>query len=134
MLNNKSRLIILVVSGFIFSSLYAGCGKCQADMTPSASKPSNALVTTVPKDGNIDGIVIASCGKCNFGVKKDRRCKLNIQVGDDIYPVIGTNIHQHGNAHSSEGFCSVVRVAYASGTIKKGKFHSDTFKLITSPE
>ena len=60
-----------MVSGLIFGSLYAGCGKCQADMTPSASKQSNALVTTVPKDGNIDGIVIASCGKCNFGVKKD---------------------------------------------------------------
>ena len=134
MLHNKSRLVILVILGLLIGSLYAGCGKCQADMPPSESERSSALITTVPKDGGIDGIVIASCGKCNFGAKKDKGCNLNIQIGDDIYPVVGTNIHEHGNAHSSEGFCSVVRVAYASGTLKEGKFHSDTFKLIASPK
>ena len=123
----------------IFNTIEGGCGNCQTDRKIVEVKnvekvKVNSLVTNVPEDGDIEGLVITSCGKCNFGAKKDKGCKLNIQIGDDIYPVVGTNIHEHGDAHSSEGFCSVVRVAYASGTLKEGKFHSDTFKLITSPK
>ena len=69
-------------------------------------------------NGIIDGLVITSCGKCNFGTK-DSRCDLKVKIGEKTYPVSGTGLHDHGDAHSNEGFCSVVRVARAKGQIKK---------------
>ena len=53
--------------------------------------------------------------------------------GDKVYPVEGNSIHDHGDPHGNEGFCFAVRVAYVSGKIKKGKFYSDSFTLIESP-
>ena len=71
---------------------------------------------------------------CNFGYKKIKGCSLTIKIGDDIYPVEGSSIHDHGNPHSEEGFCSAVRVAYVSGKVKKNKFYSESFSLIESPK
>ena len=70
----------------------------------------------------------------NFGYKKIRGCNLAIKIEDKIYPVEGTKIHDHGDPHSKEGFCSAVRIAYVSGKIKKDKFYSDSFTLIESPK
>ena len=97
-------------------------------------KKSSSLVTTVPESGSIEGFVIASCGICNFDYKKKRGCSLTIKIGDTVYPVKGTSIKNHGNAHSKEGMCNVVRIAYASGTLKENVFYSDSFSLIESPK
>ena len=118
----------------ISSPILAGCGSCKVDNKASVSSKNNSLVTIVPETGNIEGFVIASCGACNFGYKERRGCSLTIKIGDIIYPVKGTSIHDHGDAHSEEGFCSAIRVAYASGAIKKNIFYSDSFTLIESPK
>ena len=130
--NNHVFLSLIVV--FISSPIFAGCGSCQVQKKVSVQKKSSALITTIPDSGKLEGFVIASCGMCNFGYKKNRGCSLTIKIGDSIYPVKGTNIQDHGNAHSKEGFCSAIRVAYVSGEVKNDNFHSESFTLIESPK
>ena len=129
---NNSQIIIIIV--IIFNFMYASCGSCQGDI-PSIEKSIqtkstvNTLHMSMPSDGIINGLVITSCGKCNLGTK-DRGCSLSVKIGDEIYPVKGTSIHDHGDAHGSTGFCSAVRVAWAKGKIKKNVFHADSFVLV----
>ena len=127
--------ILFLLTIFLYNTVEGGCGNCQVDRNSESRKnvekvQVNSLVTSVPENGAIEGLVIASCGKCNFNLKEDRRCNLTINIGDDYYPVKGTNIHKHGNAHGKEGFCSVVRVASTEGKIKEGIYYTDSFKLI----
>ena len=132
-LNKKNTLLLLLII-FISSPIFASCGSCQIQNKAPISKKSSAFITTVPESGNIEGFVISSCGMCNFGYKKIRGCSLTIKIGDTIYPVEGTKIHDHGDPHSEEGFCSAVRVAYVSGKVEKNKFYSNSFTLIESPK
>ena len=131
---NKKNISLLLVIIFISSPIFASCGSCQVQNKAPISKKSNAFVTTVPESGNIEGFVISSCGMCNFGYKKIRGCSLTIKIGDTVYPVEGTKIHDYGNPHSEEGFCSAIRVAYVSGKVEKNKFYSNSFTLIESPK
>ena len=112
---------------FISSPVFAGCGSCQVQKKAPIAKKSSTFITTVPESGNIEGFVISSCGICNFGYKKKKGCSLTIKIGDNIYPVEGTSIRDHGNPHSEEGFCSAIRIAYVSGEVKKDKFYSMVF-------
>ena len=102
----------------------------------SSSKKArvNTLVTVVPDDGNIEGLVITSCGQCNLGYKGKSGCSLTIKIGDSVYPVEGTGLHDHGDAHGSIGFCSAVRVAWATGQIKKDIFQAESFALVGGSE
>ena len=118
----------------MLNPIFSACGSCPEDSKVIVSKKTNALVTTIPESGSIEGFVISSCGMCNFGYKKSRGCNLAIKIEDKIYPVEGTKIHDHGDPHSEEGFCNAVRIAYISGKIKKNKFYSNSFTLIESPE
>ena len=127
-------LVVILTSNFIIAS----CGKCgggsaqsSPDLSVKQKASINTLVTSVPKDGNIEGIVITSCGTCKLGVKGGG-CSLSVKIGDSVYPVQGTGIHDHGDAHSSVGFCSAVRVAWAKGQMKENVFHSESFVLVGS--
>ena len=131
---NKKNISLLLIIIFISSPIFAICGSCQAQNKAPVSKKSSAFITTVPESGNIEGFVISSCGMCNFGYKKIRGCSLTIKIEDTVYPVEGTKIHDHGNPHSEEGFCSAIRVAYVSGKVEKNKFYSNSFTLIESPK
>ena len=133
-LNIRTIALSLIISILIITPIFASCGSCQAQSETNISKKSSAFVTTVPKSGDIEGFVISSCGMCNFGYKKIRGCSLTIKIGDSVYPVEGTKIHNHGDPHSKEGFCSAIRVAYVSGKIKDNKFYSDFFTLMESPK
>jgi len=130
----KIKSIILLVLVLSINSLYAGCGSCPGDVkvvkkSSVNETKSNALIMSVPKDGNVNGLVITSCGTCNLGAK-GKGCSLSVRIGEKIYSVDGTGIHDHGNAHGNEGFCSAVRVAWASGKIKKEIFYADSFILV----
>ena len=108
---------------FILNILNAGCGSCLSDIpskTTSQKKQVNVntLVTSIPEDGIVEGLMIASCGKCNFG-KKDKRCELSVKIGEKLFSVEGTNLNAHGNAHGNEGFCNTVRIARLKGKVKK---------------
>ena len=128
------RIIIIFT---MINLVYSMCGGCPGDVKDQSvdiSKKVNvsALVTSVPEDGFIEGLVIASCGKCNFGLKKERRCSLSIKINEQYYPVKGASVHGQGNAHGKEGLCSVIRVASVLGTIKNNVFYAEIFNLITS--
>ena len=133
-LNVKNILLPLIVSIFVVNFTFADCGSCEVQSKTPVSKKSSSFITTIPKSGEIEGFVISSCGICNFGYKKSKGCSLTIKIGDAVYPVEGTKIHNHGDPHSKEGFCNAIRVAYVSGKIEKKKFHSSSFTLIESPE
>ena len=134
--NNKIVILVTILLTFLISPLNAGCGNCQADIpsSPKEDEISSALVTSIPKNGNVEGLVIASCGICNFDSRKSRSCSLFIKINNEIYPVNGTTVNDHGDMHAKEGFCRVKRIAYVSGNIKKGIFYSNIFKLIESPK
>ena len=133
-MNRKS--IIIIGALFMTGQVIAGCGRCvpSDNKVPKKEKIisaiSSTLVMSIPEDGKIEGLVITSCGQCKFGYKEKRGCSLTIKIGESIYPVEGTGIHDHGNAHGSEGFCSAVRVAWAAGEIKKDVFHAKSFTLV----
>ena len=133
-LNKKNMLLSLLILVFVPNFIFAGCGSCQVQAKPSVLKKSNSLVTVIPESGEIEGFAIVSCGMCNFSYKKSKGCSLTIKIGDTVYPVEGTSIHEHGDPHSEEGMCSAIRVAYVSGKIKDNKLYSDSFTLIESPK
>ena len=133
-LNKKNILLSFLILIFVSSFVFASCGSCQVQANPPVLQKTNSLVTTIPESGNIEGFTIASCGMCNFDYKKSKGCSLTIKIGDTVYPVEGTSIHKHGDPHSKEGMCSVIRVAYVSGKVKNNKFYSDFFTLIEGPK
>ena len=138
-MNSKVIYGIILLSLFIVNQAFANCGGDHGDGNVAADEPSkkarvNTLVTVMPDDGNIEGLVITSCGQCNLDYKKKRGCSLTIKIGDSVYPVEGTGLHDHGDAHGSVGFCSAVRVAWATGKIKKDIFHAESFALVGGSE
>ena len=130
---NISQLLIIMV--FLSNLIFGSCGSCNpADASPVKKKVQekstvNTLVTSIPKDGAIDGLVITSCGTCNLGAK-GKGCSLSVKIGEGVYSVKGTSIHDHGDAHGKVGFCNAVRVAWAKGKMKKNTFHADSFVLV----
>ena len=128
-----NRKLIFIMSLFMTGQVIANYGadhESGKGTAPVKKARVNTLVMSVPDDGNIEGLVITSCGQCKFGYKGKRGCSLTIKIGESIYPVQGTGIHDHGDAHGSEGFCSAVRVAWAAGKIKKDIFHAKSFTLV----
>ena len=138
-MNRKVISGIILLSLFIINQVFANCGvdhnvgKAASDANVKKLKV-NTLVTTVMDDGNINGLVITSCGQCKLGLKGKPGCSLTIKIGESIYPVEGTGIHDHGDAHGREGFCSAIRVAWATGQIKDKVFHAESFKLVGDSE
>lgn len=124
----------VIISAFLVNYILADCGSCAADLKPKKNLTKNissvnSLVTSVPKDGIIDGLVITSCGKCQRWTRA-RVCNLAVKIDNKTYSVKGTNVHDHGDAHSGEGLCSSVRVARAKGKMKDDVFNADSFVLI----
>ena len=134
-MNSKVISGIILLSLFIINLVFANCGNDHGDgkaanMLNVKKSKVNTLVTTVTDDGKINGLVITSCGQCNLGLKGKAGCSLTIKIGESIYPVEGTGIHDHGDAHGKEGFCSAIRVAWATGKIKDKVFHAESFQLV----
>ena len=108
---------ILLMFIIVLNVINAGCGGCGTNINHISnelkknSNKVNSLITSVPKDGKVEGIIITSCGICNLGVKRGG-CSLSVKIDDKVYSVEGTKIHEHGDEHSSEGFCSTIRVAW----------------------
>ena len=118
-------LFVLLVS---VSLTYGGCGSCNVS-NQKAITPSGNFVTNIGEKGVVNGLVLASCGMCNFGMKNKRGCSLAIQINDIAYDVKGTDIDDHGDSHAKNGFCNAIRVAQVKGKIKKNIFISDSFVI-----
>lgn len=74
-------------------------------------------------------IVEASCGQCMFGLSGDG-CDLAVRIKGESYYVDGTDIHSHGDAHASDGFCLAIRKAQVQGEVISNRFRVTYFKLL----
>lgn len=74
-------------------------------------------------------IVEASCGQCQFGME-GHGCELAVRIDGKSYFVDGSSIDSHGDAHASDGFCSVIRKAEVVGKVVDNKFKATSFKLL----
>ena len=123
----KNKIPIILISIFTVNMIYAGCGACNVD-NKKVESPIGEFVTSLSENGTVDGMVLASCGMCNFGMR-NKDCSLAIQISDKAYNVKGTGIDDHGDSHAKDGFCNAIRVAKVSGKVKKNMFLADSFEL-----
>tara|TARA_B100000427_G_scaffold133389_1_gene110993 strand:+ start:214 stop:600 length:387 start_codon:yes stop_codon:yes gene_type:complete len=124
----KNIVYAIIITLAMINVTFAGCGSCNVS-NKKAGAPEGDFITSIGEKGNIDGLVLASCGMCNFGMKNKKRCSLAIQINDRAYDVKGTGIDDHGDSHAKDGFCNAIRVAKVSGEIKKDVFTADIFVL-----
>ena len=124
----KNVIYSIIFLMIIISSTYAGCGSCNVS-NKKTKIPEKSFITSIGEEGDINGLLLASCGLCNFGMIEKERCSLAIQINDKVYNVTGTGIDDHGDAHAKDGFCNAVRVAKVSGKIEKDIFISESFIL-----
>lgn len=73
--------------------------------------------------------VQAACGECQFGLPGDG-CDLAVHIDGVAYFVDGTDIDDHGDAHSENGFCNAIRAAEVEGEIRAERFVVHSFRLI----
>jgi hypothetical protein len=89
------------------------------------------LAFSCTKSNEINQVVDASCGQCQFSMTSQKGCDLAIRIDGKSYFVDGTNIDEHGDAHNkNDGFCEVVRKAKVSGKIVDNRFVATSFKLV----
>ena len=124
----KNFITIVFWSLLSLNLIHAGCGSCNVSSKKTVV-PVGEFVTAISDDGIVKGLVLASCGMCNFGMKNQRHCSLAIQVNEQSYVVKGTGIEDHGGSHAKDGFCNAVRVASVAGTVKNGLFLAESFEL-----
>lgn len=75
-------------------------------------------------------VVEASCGQCKFGMKDQKGCDLAVRIDGKSYFVDGTSIHDHGDAHADDGFCSAIRKAEVTGKVEGNRYKATSFKLL----
>ena len=122
----KNIQLAIIGTTFFINLAFAGCGACNVS-NKKVDPPKGEFVTSINEDGSVKGMVLASCGMCNFGMKNKKRCSLAIQINDTAYDVKGTSIDDHGDSHAKEGFCNAIRVANVKGEIKKNKLIAESF-------
>ena len=61
----------IIFCSTIINFTFAGCGSCNVSKK-QPSLPNGNFVTSISKDGKINGLVLAFCGMCNFGMKDKR--------------------------------------------------------------
>ena len=79
---------------------------------------------------SINQVVEAACGQCQLGITEKAGCDLAIRIDGKSYFVDGTSIHDHGDAHASDGFCVAIRQANVKGEIIDGRFKAESFTVI----
>ena len=124
----KYLFYTFIISFAISSNAYAGCGACNVSNN-KASNPLGDFITIISEKGEVSGLVLASCGMCNFGMKNNRGCSLAIQVNETAYDVKGTGIDDHGDSHAKDGFCNAIRIANVDGEIKDNFLIANSFTL-----
>ena len=102
---------------------------CQQPTEPPAmgSQQESSPQTTAHQYREV--IVDAACGQCQFGLPGSS-CDLAVRIDGASYFVDGTGIDDHGDAHSSDGFCNAVRPASVSGQVQEGRFVATHFELL----
>ena len=106
--------------------LIAGCGGCSSSR--SHSQTSNKLLESIPYNKVVSGNVLISCGMCNF-MTDDNNCNLAVKIGRNVLLVNDKDIDVHGDSHSVDGYCNVIKKAYVEGRVKNNKFYADKIEF-----
>jgi|TARA_B100000408_G_C10131782_1_gene154478 hypothetical protein len=125
----KNITYLILTSLLSINLVYAGCGSCKVSKNKVAVLGDQNFVTTIAEDGAVSGLVQASCGMCNFSMKRQKECNLAIQIGEKSYLVKGTKMAELGDPHAKDGMCNAVRVANVVGNVKDDIFLADSFEL-----
>ena len=125
----KNITYLILTSLLSINLVYAGCGSCKVSKNKVAILGDQNFVTTIAEDGAVSGLVQASCGMCNFSMKRQKECNLAIQIGEKSYLVQGTKMKELGDPHAKDGMCNAVRVANVVGNVKDDIFLADSFEL-----
>ena len=128
----QKMFVSLLLAMTMINLLLSGCGGCQVNNSIEPAKDSSAFINNIPYGGQIDGFVIASCGKCNLGQYGYKKCNMSIRIGQMVYEIVSYE-HDHSKAHENDGICNALRIAHVSGEVKSGKFYADQFQLIDNP-
>ncbi len=120
---------LILTSLFSINLVFAGCGSCKVSKNKVAIPDEQNFVNTIAENGAVSGLVLASCGMCNFSMKSQKECNLAIQIGDKSYLVQGTKMSKLGDPHAKDGMCNAVRVANVAGNVKNDVFLADSFEL-----
>ncbi|MFZ9388442.1 MAG: DUF6370 family protein [Chitinophagaceae bacterium] len=84
---------------------------------------------SVPDKNKKIQVVEASCGQCQFKLA-GKGCQLAVRIDGKAYFVDGTTIDDHGDAHSSDGFCEAIRKAEVQGDVVNSRFQATYFRLL----
>ena len=122
MLQYFAHLIALSAAG----SFLIGCQQ-QTEPPAMGSRQEASPETAAQQYREV--IVDAACGQCQFGLPGSD-CDLAVRIDGASYFVDGTGIDDHGDAHSSDGFCNAVRPARVSGQVQEGRFVATHFELL----
>ncbi len=109
-------------SGFLFVMLGAACFAVGCN-TPRRSTAGQAPGASAP------AIVEAGCATCIFDMAGITGCKLAVKIDGAAYPVTGSAIDDHGDAHASDGLCNASRNAVVEGRIDGDRFVATRFAL-----
>ena len=71
----KNIIYSIIFLTMMISITYAGCGACNVS-NKRTKIPNGSFITSIGEDGNINGLLLASCGMCNFGMKEKKRVTL----------------------------------------------------------
>ena len=128
-INKKRKFmnkIYLLLTLLLTSQLViAGCGGCGPSRQSNTNKK---LLESIPYNKFVSGNVLISCGMCNF-MTDDNNCNLAIKIGRNVLPVNGKDIDAHGDSHSVDGYCNVIKKAYVEGRVKNNKFYADKIDI-----
>ena len=120
------KIYLLLFTLYSSQLLIAGCGGCSSSR--SHSQTSNKLLESIPYNKVVSGNVLISCGMCNF-MTDDNNCNLAVKIGRNVLPVNGKDIDAHGDSHSVDGYCNVIKKAYVEGRVKNNKFYADKIEF-----
>ena len=123
----KKIIYVFIVAISIFNLIYAGCGSCNVS-GKKADSPVGNFITSIGEKGNIDGLVLASCGMCNF-MNGDNDCALAIKVGSKVFSVKGVGIDDHGDSHAKDGYCNVIKKVYVEGRVRGKSFTANKMEF-----
>ena len=120
------KICLLLFTLLSSQLLIAGCGGCSSSR--SHSQASNKLLESIPYNKVVSGNVLISCGMCNF-MTDDNNCNLAVKIGRNVLQVNGKDIDAHGDSHSVDGYCNVIKKAYVEGRVKNNKFYADKIEF-----
>ena len=124
----KNTFIIVTMVLSLSTILEAGCGSCRPRKKIAKKVTNTNVMTAIPQNKVVEGLVEASCGMCNFGMNS-KGCGLAIRIGEQVLKVKGSKLGEHGDVHAKDGMCETIRIAQVDGRVYQNKFYSDTFTL-----